>query len=72
MGFYAITLGFVLSSITKVNTTTRSVNQNYLTKFAKVSRRVIAQSNDKCYDARDRPLSQSAELTHHTRRYVKN
>ena len=72
MGFYAITLGFVLSSITKVNTTARSVNQNYLTKFAKVSRRVIAQSNDKCYDARDRPLSQSAELTHHTRRYVKN
>ena len=41
MGFYAITLGFVLSSVTKVNNTTRSVNQNYLTKFAKVSRRVI-------------------------------
>jgi hypothetical protein len=41
MGFYAITLGFVLSSNGKVNTTTRSVNQNYLTKFAKVSRHVI-------------------------------
>jgi hypothetical protein len=38
MGFYAITLGFVLSSVTKVNTTIRSVNKNYLTKFAKVSR----------------------------------
>jgi hypothetical protein len=53
MGFYAITLGFDLSSVTKVNNTTRSVNQNYLTKFAKVSRRVIAQSKDKYYDARD-------------------
>jgi hypothetical protein len=41
MGFYAITLGFVLSFITKVNATTRSVNQNYLTKFAKVLRCVI-------------------------------
>ena len=41
MGFYAITLGFDLSSVTKVNTVTRSVNKNYLTKFAKVSRRVI-------------------------------
>lgn len=41
MGFYAITLGFDLSSITKVSITSRSVNQNYLTKFAKVSRRVI-------------------------------
>jgi hypothetical protein len=41
MGFYVITLGFVLSSATKVNTTIRSVNQNYLTKFAKVSRCVI-------------------------------
>jgi hypothetical protein len=41
MGFYAITLGFDLSSVTKVNNASRSVNQNYLTKFAKVSRRVI-------------------------------
>jgi hypothetical protein len=41
MGFYAITLGFDLSSITKVNNTNRSVNQKYLTKFAKVSLRVI-------------------------------
>jgi hypothetical protein len=41
MGFYAITLGFDLSSVSKVGIVTQSVNQNYLTKFAKVSRRVI-------------------------------
>jgi len=41
MGFYAITLGFDLSSTTKVSITSQSVNQNYLTKLAKVSRRVI-------------------------------